>query len=150
MTIEGSFHSATVAKVVGALIGYVTRASIASGGCTGGRATVGQEALPWHLSYSGFTGTLPSISRVRQAINGAKVVIQTATGICQFVVNTINTWHTFWNVIHGKFESVRSDESDSIPLEGGFLCSLAGEISLRGEATVTLPGSTTALSVTLI
>src|SRR5438270_9952949 len=60
VTMEGSFHSATIAKVIGSLIGYVTRATAAT--CTGGGATINQPSLPWHVRYGGFTGTLPSIT----------------------------------------------------------------------------------------
>jgi hypothetical protein len=66
VTLEGSFHSATIRKAAGALIGAVTRA-ITPGTeppCTGGRATILQESLPWHLTYEAFRGTLPRIERV--------------------------------------------------------------------------------------
>src|SRR5215207_9545753 len=46
VTIEGSFHSRTVWKVSGSLVGYVTRTAL--GACTGGTARVLTETLPWH------------------------------------------------------------------------------------------------------
>jgi hypothetical protein len=63
VTLEGSFHSRTIPKVARLLIGAVTRIDIRSASCTGGTATVAR--LPWHITYEGFTGTLPSISSVR-------------------------------------------------------------------------------------
>jgi hypothetical protein len=60
LTVEGSFHSRTIAKTVGLLVGYVTAAAF--GGCTMGSATVLRETLPWHIRYASFTGTLPSIT----------------------------------------------------------------------------------------
>jgi hypothetical protein len=71
VTLEGSFHSATINKVIGALIGFISRASV--GGCsTEGRASVLQESLPWHIRYGGFVGTLPLIEGVRlQLINAS-------------------------------------------------------------------------------
>jgi len=65
VTLEGSFHSSTLAKVIGALIGHVTRATVVGTSCTGGRATILQETLPWHVTYEGFSGTLPRITAVR-------------------------------------------------------------------------------------
>jgi hypothetical protein len=69
ITLEGSFHSATISKVANALIGHVSRASI--GACsTEGRASILAETLPWHVRYRGFTGTLPTISGVGLSIVG--------------------------------------------------------------------------------
>jgi len=60
LTIEGSFHTRTLAKVVGALTGLVTRAIV--GACSVGSATLLTETLPWHSRYQSFTGTLPNIT----------------------------------------------------------------------------------------
>jgi hypothetical protein len=66
VTLEGSFHSATIRKTRGALIGAITKAVIggAEPPCTGGRATMLQESLPWHLTWESFRGTLPRIEGV--------------------------------------------------------------------------------------
>ena len=68
ITMEGSFHSATIQKTPEALIGYVSRATVGNQACTGGHATVLQESLPWHVRYIGFTGALPNITRIRTSI----------------------------------------------------------------------------------
>jgi hypothetical protein len=70
-TLEGSFHSRTVAKVERSLVGYVTRASLS--GCSEPGATVLSETLPWHLQYASFAGTLPNISSIRLRLIGASV-----------------------------------------------------------------------------
>jgi hypothetical protein len=62
VTLEGSMHRRTVTKVIGSLIGYITRAIL--GPCQTGRATILRETLPWHVRYSGFQGTLPNITSV--------------------------------------------------------------------------------------
>jgi hypothetical protein len=59
LTLEGSLHSRTIAKVANALIGYITRAAL--GSCTQGSAIILTATLPWHVRYVGFTGTLPNI-----------------------------------------------------------------------------------------
>jgi hypothetical protein len=85
LTLEGSFHSRTIAKVNGALIGYITWASV--GHPCGGEGEMwvhnGVErplggaapatSLPWHMTYQGFTGSLPNISEVRILIRGIRV-----------------------------------------------------------------------------
>jgi hypothetical protein len=62
VTIEGSLHSRTLAKVVGSLIGYITEAAL--GPCALGTATILTVTLPWHVRYAGFTGTLPNITQL--------------------------------------------------------------------------------------
>jgi hypothetical protein len=69
LTLDGSFHSSTISKVTGSLIGYINAGTIAgtSGNgkeaiCTGGTATLLRETFPWHVQYDGFSGTLPRIT----------------------------------------------------------------------------------------
>jgi hypothetical protein len=61
VTLESSFHSGTIRKTRGALIGALTRGIVKNESCTGGRVTVLQETLPWHFTYESFAGTLPAI-----------------------------------------------------------------------------------------
>lgn len=61
LTLEGSIHSTTFAKVRDLLVGYITNAT-PSTPCAIGSATVLSETLPWHLTYRGFEGVLPAIS----------------------------------------------------------------------------------------
>lgn len=66
VTMEGSFHSRTIAKVVGTLVGYTTRVSV--GTCESGTARANTETLPWHIQYAGFEGTLPNITGIQQKL----------------------------------------------------------------------------------
>lgn len=68
LTIEGSLHSRSMAKVAGALVGYIVRA--AHGTCSRGSATILRESLPWHIRYRSFFGTLPSISDLDLTVAG--------------------------------------------------------------------------------
>lgn len=75
VTVEGSFHSRTIAKVAGPSI---TRAILArpcerntAWGFDGtetnsnlGNTTL-PTILPWHLRYEGFTGFLPAVTGIR-------------------------------------------------------------------------------------
>jgi len=79
LTLEGSMHNRTMAKVAGSLIGYVTRADL--GACTAGTATILTTTLPWHVRYSGFQGTLPEINSVITHIIGASWRVREAEGI---------------------------------------------------------------------
>jgi hypothetical protein len=61
VTLEGSFHSATIRKVTGDEIGSVTRGIVKGESCTGGTIVLLTEILPWPVSYEHFSGTLPAI-----------------------------------------------------------------------------------------
>lgn len=83
MTLEGSLHSRTIAKVSYALIGYITRAlSGVPASCTGGEMTILQETLPWHVRYFGFSGTLPNIAAVMTLVSGGGIRIRGPNGSC--------------------------------------------------------------------
>jgi hypothetical protein len=62
VTLEGSFHCATISKVIGALIGFISRATSDFCRNTGFQSAMAfkQETLPWHISYEGFRGRLPA------------------------------------------------------------------------------------------
>jgi hypothetical protein len=64
VTLEGSFHSRTIPKIVRHLIGAVTRIIADTENCTGGRGRPRTELLPGHITYEGFEGRLPEISSV--------------------------------------------------------------------------------------
>jgi len=70
VTLEGSFHYTTIAKVIGTLIGHITRARV--GTCRTGSATILPGRLPWHITYEGFDNPLPEILGVRLLLVGAQ------------------------------------------------------------------------------
>jgi hypothetical protein len=66
VVFELSFHSKTLRKVNGALLGRITEASVRR--CSRGGATVNGGSLPWHDRYAGFNGTLPNVTSVRKLV----------------------------------------------------------------------------------
>jgi hypothetical protein len=92
VTLEGSFHSRTIAKIARRLIGAITAAIVAHP-CTNGEAWAdnGREAeplgtapqkLPYHITYENFTGRLPSIETVGLLLSRISFVLQaTSFGI---------------------------------------------------------------------
>lgn len=148
VTLEGSFHTTTIAKVANSLIGLITRAAV--GACTAGAATVLTATLPWHVQYSSFTGSLPSITgvrilligasfQIRDAIFGSTCLTRTtaatpAAGIAELAAGSEN------RIVN----ALRADEGPRIPcgiLEGSF----------AGTASVTeQPGGARNLLVRLI
>jgi hypothetical protein len=87
LTLEGSFHTRTIAKVANSLVGAITRAIVAHPGCTGGEAWADNgieteplgtapNKLPYHLQYEGFAGTLPAITTLNLAVSRFSFVVQ--------------------------------------------------------------------------
>jgi len=154
VTLEGSFHERTFAKVFGTLVGYVTRAAI-SHPCTGGEAwfwngtegaLTGASSLPWHLRYEGFSGTLPSIASVSLTITRPKQTI--SSGICLGTFEKAS-----WGMVASRSPGGTLNWS-SATTGGVTWTRLAGECpepAARGTSgTVTLLGTTTAITLTLI
>jgi len=86
ITLEGSLHTRTMTKVLGTLIGYITREDL--GACTAGTATVLTSTLPWHVKYSGFLGTLPEISSIITHVIGSAWRVREAEGIACLATST--------------------------------------------------------------
>lgn len=73
LTLEGSFHTRSIAKVAEALIGYVNRATLAE--CAFLSTRLLTETLPWHVRYRSFSGVLPNIVTFRTSIIGLAMSI---------------------------------------------------------------------------
>lgn len=75
VTLEGSFHSRTFAKVTSVLIGFLTRATM--GTCRNATVRFLTETLPWHVQYTGFNGSLPNITFLLIQIIEASIFLRT-------------------------------------------------------------------------
>ena len=148
VTLEGSFHNRTIAKSVGTLIGAITRIDVDSRNCTNG------EGIPLrqtgHLTYEGFTGTLPNI-------RGAHIVISRfgfqfiAPGLCT------GAYGSETDSITGQ-TSINSGELTTLePIQGrnrvtrtsgSFFCPGSG--SFVGSGTPTVLNATTRIRISLI
>lgn len=155
VTIEGSFHSRTISKVAEALVGYVSRAIVDEGHCTGGSARVLGANLPWHIRYESFTGTLPGITGINlRQVNAAFQVSGTLLGSqvnCLFTSSAASPMRGTVNVgTGGVAESLTPEEAAPIPkTSGGELCGTSGR--LRGTSTsMTVQGAATKITVTLV
>jgi hypothetical protein len=153
VTLEGSFHSRTVEKIGGRLVGYITRGNIQNNQCTGGNATVLSETLPWHLTYSNFRGTLPRIENVLMNLIRFGFIIRTAANTCRAITEIFRPFRGIINLntTNGRVEGLRADETAGISLSngpGGALCGF-GTSKFQGTAPVTQLGSTASISMTL-
>jgi len=125
VVLEATFHSRTMTKTAGSLVGYVTAGNINR--CARGGSTINRASLPWHVRYRSFAGTLPSIVGIEFTITGAE-----------------------WTTREPSFGitcTVRAEQSSTIAtysLSSGTVTSAAASGESRcGEFTDRLGGSTT-------
>jgi hypothetical protein len=148
-TMEGSFHSATIRKVEGALIGHISRASVASASCRGGSATFNQASLPWHVTYLGFIGSLPKIELIILLLQGVNFTVEVSGIRCGYGRPEDNARGNANVEAGGAITSFRPDPSIRLNrLSGGFSCPEQG--GLAGPGMVTLLGNTTKITIRLI
>jgi len=148
VTLEGSFHSRTIAKVLGTLLGYVTRVFIQR--CTLSTST--GLNLPWHIRYSGFIGALPNIQRIRVHLIDASFLISVLGIGCLYRSTAARP--AVGDLIReagGAVTSLEPDPTAPIPLAiqlAGFGCPREGTFERSGH--ITLLGTSTRISLSLI
>jgi hypothetical protein len=143
-TLEGSLHGRTIAKSVGSLIGYITRADL--GPCAEGRATILRETLPWHLRYSGFGGALPAIHTIRTSIVGYSYRIQEPFAGC-LMRSTVES------PVALSFERNTAGGWIEVATVGGSIptsCGINGSLNSLATRVAVLGTSNTRLTITLI
>jgi hypothetical protein len=142
VTIDGSYHSRTISKVCGLLIGYINQAIVANPNCTGGHATVLTETLPWHVRYLRFRGRLPIIENFDLLMVGVRLQDETSEGVrCLFGTTNAHPGAgsvTVTTEAEGALTatSMRGLPEFTIPLGGGFICALVGEASIEGTGSI--------------
>jgi hypothetical protein len=159
LTVEGSFHSRTLSKVSGQLIGYITSA-MTKRPCTKNNMWVlnGTErlpegaltttTLPWHVLFVSFRGVLPRIESIRLSLINAGVLTRIVTilgtlnclyksSAAQPMLSDITVTET------GQATTLSPDPTVPIPWVSGTGC--PGEITFNGTGAIRLQGSTTTL-----
>jgi hypothetical protein len=160
ITLAGSFHSRTISKVSGQLIGYITSGNVHRP-CNAGEAWLlnGTErlpdgtapaTLPWHVRYESFSGTLPNITRIKIQIIGYSYLEICIGTSCLYKSTAARPVALFLEVSGGKITSANWDEAMRVPLfiSGGILC--PAELVLAGAGEVTAAETTTRIAVRLV
>jgi hypothetical protein len=137
-TIKGSFHSRTISKVCGQLIGYVYRDPettvihpcpnndingeyfFLNGTEVLATRTV-PNTLPWHIRYLSFAGTLPAITGIKIAIIGFAILASGAGFRCLYQSTEVLPFvGTMQIAANGDVTGFRVNEEESlIPLVSG-------------------------------
>ena len=162
VTLEGSFHSATIAKVRGELIGLISRANVARP-CSGGNAwthdgierlerVVLPNSLPWHVTYEAFEGRLPTIEAVRILLRRLRFSIEIPILGCLANYGAASDNPTGRAVLNAAGQVTSLAVAGAIArvtrTEGSANCPAIGEF--QGTGRVTLLGNTTAIVIRLI
>lgn len=137
VTLGGSFHSTTLAKVSGQLIGYVNNVTVEPRCVSGGMSVLG-ETLPWHIRYVSFSGVLPRISGVTIALIGVSYQITESlfSNLCLLRSTVASPARIIPQLSEvGVVTSVRADETATIPMSG-FLCPESASGKFVGQATM--------------
>lgn len=146
MTLSGSFHSRTISKVSGALIGYITQEAFAHP-CIEGEAWVlnGVEApegvtsantLPWHVRYVSFSGTLPNMTGIRVAIVGDSFLEICIGASCLYKSTEARPALFEFTLSSGRVTGFRWDETRQVPkFSGSIVC--PAEVVFEGTGAVT-------------
>ena len=147
ITMEGSFHNVTIAKVLGSLIGNVTRTSLKNESCTGAHMTILVERLPWGISYQGFTGRLPAIETLKILLIRPAFRLEIRS---IFSINCLAEPARINGIIRGRIEAGGAYKPETLTPEAELIP--CGEIngSFRGTGNVTRLGSTERFLITLI
>jgi hypothetical protein len=151
VTMEGSFHSRTLSKVSEQLVGYVSGVTVGTTSCTGGRARALLEALPWHVRYETFIGTLPEITAIELKIKFVTLIVESANLFCLYTASATSPMKVIVNrntTTHAA-TSMRINEAAGIPKSsGGGLC--PNPEILRGTTnSLTQQGSTNEINIIL-
>jgi len=128
LVLISSFHTRTITKTTGSLVGFIVGAEIPR--CRRGSATLLVETLPWHVRYFSFSGTLPGITRVSTQIIGFALQIREPTfGILCLARSTeAEPAFAVYNVSFGRISSVS--------LGGGIRTSCGSAGALSGTSAI--------------
>jgi hypothetical protein len=149
VTLEGSLHSRTISKVAGALIGFISRASVASGNCTGGTARANTETLPWHVQYASFTEALPTITSILTTIREPVFEVAiTFVGQCRMRASSIQG-RFIRETARGTLTRVEVNGTSLLERTISGFCPPEGTLTGTSNPPTVL-GTTTPIVVTLI
>jgi len=152
LTLEGSMHSRTIPKIERLLVGAITRIHMKEESCTGGVGRP-EQPPPWHISYEGFTGTLPSISTVR-FLSSRWVFAVIALGVtCKYGTSTQNITGSI--SLNGSGEAVNevplAGRNVANLLEGGGFCPATATMTSEStDGVITVLNSTERIRIRLI
>jgi hypothetical protein len=167
VTLEGSFHSRTLSKVSGALIGYITAANTIKGAenCVGGWGMLfltpeegfsgALNTLPWHVRYDSFEGMLPTIAGIRVDVVGFAIRFRRVelgvTIRCLYRSLETSPVSFIFRLAAGVVTGLQADERSEIFWNSGeTFCARRGHFVETPQGSVTVQGTATRVTVRLV
>jgi len=152
VTLEGSFHSTTIAKAARTLLGSITKVNIREASCEGGSLQIRNETLPWHITYESFTGALPNITSVNFLLSRYLFGFETAGVSCSYGTSMDNVTLAAALVASEVIElRPVAGRNVSHLLSGSIFCAATiNFVSSAGDGRMTVLNSTTRIRITLI
>jgi hypothetical protein len=138
VTLLGSFHSLTIAKVVNSLIGHITHVAVDTPGCIGGALRALTGNLPWHVTYRNFSGILPNITLVGINFVGAEFLFDIGETECLWRTEVNEPGIGNANVAGGQLTTLEAAGIIDINDLGAFdiICDFVGDIKFSGTGNV--------------
>src|SRR5215212_591052 len=135
VTLEGSFHYRTIVKSLRALLGFITRATVERPSCRTNLGTAASAAtwngietilgaatpntLPWHVTYEGFTGTLPNITGVRVLLRSIKFTLEVPATGCLGIYGEANSNLMGTINVVNRVATTVTPGPETLPVNGG-------------------------------
>jgi len=139
VTLLGSFHRRTIQKVIRSLIGVVEHARI--GDCDNGTVIIDTPPA-WHITYEGFSGTLPRIESIRLLLRKQRFTMNRTEfpiAICLSQVERNAAGRASVSEI-GQVTRFTAEASPAIDVDDvgiSTLCDVGGVATLSGAGNVT-------------
>ena len=116
VSLRVTFHARTFTKVPGSLVAHVTLGAFRN--CTAGiGATLLSAALPWHIQFDSFTGTLPNVTGFRLRLVGFAVLFDLLGNTCLYSSTVARPFFLIANRnAGGTLTGMSADEVPAIPL----------------------------------
>jgi hypothetical protein len=140
VVLNGEFHSHTIFKRPGSLIGIISQAEVNGAQCANGIAEELPETLEWHVQYDSFTGRLPNITGIGVLIEGASFLMSFGVSVCLFFSEAEEPMKGHFVLNGGTVVSFIAEEEPAIGVfdfGASTACDVGGwATSLEGFATV--------------
>ncbi len=157
VTLEGSFHSKTLSKVCGQLVGLISRAALTRAACTFNNNAESIEILApeanrvWRLLYVGFVGPLPNITTIILKLIRASFRLGAfGVGCLYESTNASSAQGSTELEAGGGVTGLRALNEHRIPKHEGSELLCPGSGIFEGAGTVTQLGSSTGIVIKLV
>jgi hypothetical protein len=144
VSLLGSFHSLTIDKDAGSLIGHITHMSVDDPNCSaapGDGVTVLNGTLPWHLTFESWGSVLPEITSITVSVIGLSLALDRGETTClaRTTLAEPMVWIAEVDPVTGQADTLTVDEDFVIDTNDttGAACDIFGvNVGFGGTGTI--------------